>query len=63
MGYIQIDTIRYDTNPQKAAKFTSTTVGSLIERLSKYDKDMSVIVKGNAIGYTEYEIIGRIEQK
>ncbi len=59
MGYVQIETIRYDSNPQKTAEFTRSTVGSLIERLSKYDKDLPVIIEGQK----EFELIGRIEQK
>ena len=60
MDYMEIDTIKDCKDPQATAREVITTVGTLIESLSKYDKDLPVIV-GLSEGY--YGRIGRTEQR
>ena len=60
MDYLEIDTIKDCKDAQATAKEVITTVGDLIEKLSKYDKDLPVIV-GLSEGY--YGRVGRMEQR
>ena len=59
MEYIQIDTIRYDTNPQKVAEFTTMTAGKLMEQLSEYDPTLPVVIR---TGEKEYSLTGKIKK-
>jgi len=59
MEHIQINAIRYDSNPFNTAEFTTMTVSKLIESLSKLNPDAPVIIKTGE----EYSLVGQIKEE
>ncbi len=59
MEHLLINTVKYGSNPNETAQATYTTVGSLIDSLSKYDADLPIVIKTD---HDMYAGVGRIEK-